>query len=265
MILLPPTEEDGVRPSAPSLSALRTDSAATYTWRIRASACVIAILFAVLLPAGCANSPAPVSAPAAPVATHADTTGAIIFAIDSQNSKANILVYRGGTLARLGHNHVITAKQLAGKVWIHPQFEKSGLDISFQVRDLIVDDAQERRDAGSDFPPEIPQADKDATRTNMLKPEVLDAQNFPEVRLQATRVQGSLDSPQITVGVSIKDVRREMTVPVKISMEGQQLKAQGEFDILQSEFGIKPFSVGLGALQVQDRLHIRFSVVAIRS
>jgi polyisoprenoid-binding protein YceI len=226
---------------------------------------VLLLLTTALAAGGCANSPAPISAPATQAAMRTDTTGAVVYDVDAQNSKVNILVYRGGTLARLGHNHVMTARQLAGKVWIHPQFEKSGFDISFQVRDLVVDDAQERRAAGSDFPPEIAQADREATRANMLKPEVLDAENFPEVRLQATNVQGSLASPQITVGIAIKDVRREMSVPVKISMAGQQLRAQGEFDVLQSEFGIKPFSVGLGALQVQDRLHIRFSIVAVRS
>lgn len=263
-MLSPRTKEVVARLAMSSLSALRTDGAVGHTWRLRASAGV-AIPLVLLLSAGCANSPAPISTPSAPPAVRADTTGAVVYAIDAGNSKANIFVYRGGTLARLGHNHVMTAKKLTGKVWIHPHFEKSGLDISFQVRDLIVDDAQERRDAGSDFPPEIPQADKDATRTNMLKPEVLDAENFPEVRLQATNVQGSLESPQLAVGVTIKDVRRELIVPVKISVAGSQLKAQGEFDVLQSEFGIKPFSVGLGALQVQDRLHIRFSIVAVRS
>jgi hypothetical protein len=55
-----------------------------------------------------------------------------------------------------------------------------------------------------------------------------------------------------------------MTVPVTFSVDPTQLSAQGEFDILQSDFGIKPFSVGLGVLQVQDRLHVHFSIVARR-
>jgi hypothetical protein len=57
-------------------------------------------------------------------------------------------------------------------------------------------------------------------------------------------------------------VSREVQVPVRIAAEGAKLTASGEFDILQTEFGIKPFSVALGALEVQDKLHIKFSVVA---
>jgi hypothetical protein len=51
---------------------------------------------------------------------------------------------------------------------------------------------------------------------------------------------------------------------MSLSLEGRQLQASGEFDILQSDFGITPFSVALGALQVQDRLHVTYRVVARR-
>jgi polyisoprenoid-binding protein YceI len=210
----------------------------------------------------CVNTARPIVPPVATAPVPADTRGATVFAVDAQQSELEILVYRAGTLARLGHNHVMIAKKLAGQVWIHPQFERSGFDISFQVSDLIVDDADARRAAGDDFPPEIAQSDKDATRVNMLKPEVLDAERFPEVRVQATNVRGELHTPQVVAGITIKDVRREVTVPVRLSFDGSKLVAQGEFDILQSDFGIKPFSVGLGTLQVQDRLHVRFTIVA---
>lgn len=213
---------------------------------------------------GCTNPARPITAPPATTHAAADTRGAAVYAVDAEKSTLAILVYRAGTLARLGHNHVMTANKLAGQAWIHPQFEKSGFDISFQVADLVVDDADARRAAGSEFPPEIPQSDKDATRTNMLKPEVLDAQQFPEIRVQATRVQGSTDAPKIVAGITIKGVRREVEIPITLTVEPARLSAHGEFDILQSEFGIKPFSVGLGTLQVQDRLHVRFSIFAQR-
>jgi hypothetical protein len=57
-------------------------------------------------------------------------------------------------------------------------------------------------------------------------------------------------------------VSRDVQVPVKMAVEGGKLTASGEFDILQTEFGIKPFSVALGALEVQDKLHIKFNITA---
>ena len=96
----------------------------------------------------------------------------------------------------------------------------------------------------------------------MLKPEVLDGEHYPEVKRRSAKVGGTLEAPQVTARITIKETSRDVAVPVKIEVAGGRLTASGEFDILQTEFGIKPYSVALGALEVQDRLHIKFTVVA---
>ncbi len=75
---------------------------------------------------------------------------------------------------------------------MHPQFARSGFELSFPVAQLVVDDPEARRAAGSDFPPDIPQSDKDGTRKNMLTPEVLDGEHYPEVKLRSAQVGGTL-------------------------------------------------------------------------
>ena len=96
----------------------------------------------------------------------------------------------------------------------------------------------------------------------MLRPEVLDAQGYPQIALRAAAVAGSLQAPRITARITIRNATRDVEVPTKLSVEGERLTASGEFDIQQTDFGIKPFSVAFGALEVQDRLHITFHVVA---
>jgi len=204
-------------------------------------------------------SPAP-TVPPAPAA--ADTRGATVYEVSPRSSLLSIHVFRGGKLSRLGHNHVMTSQDLAGRVWVHPEFARSGFELSFPVAQLVVDDPEARRAAGSDFPPDIPQSDKDGTRNNMLRPDVLDGERYPEVKLRSARVGGTLEAPQVTAHITIKDASRDVEVPVKIAIEGAKLTASGEFDVLQTEFGMKPFSVALGALEVQDRLHLEFKVVA---
>ena len=195
--------------------------------------------------------------PAAP-----DTRGAAVYEVSPQSSQVSIYVFRGGKFSRLGHNHVMTSQHLTGRVWVHPEFARSGFELSFPVAQLVVDDAEARRAAGSDFPPDIPQSDKDGTRKNMLKPEVLDGEHYPQVKLHSAKVGGTLQAPQVTANITIKDASHDVEVPVQIAIEGAQLTASGELDILQTEFGMKPFSVALGALEVQDRLHIKFTIVA---
>lgn len=222
-------------------------------------ACLVALLTACPKPV---RPPPP--APSVPPVVPADTSGATVYDVSAANSELDILVLRGGALSKLGHNHVISSRTLSGRAWLHPQFPRSGFELSLPVKDLIIDDPQSRRAAGGDFPPDVPQADKDGTRKNMLRPEVLDAERYPKITLSAARVAGTPESPSVTARITIKDVSREVAVPVKITVEGSRLSASGEFDIQQTDFGIKPFSAALGALEVQDRLHIKFKVVGQR-
>lgn len=193
-----------------------------------------------------------------------DLRGAVLYEVNPRHSLVNILVYRAGPLARLGHNHVMTVRQLAGRAWLHPDVTKSGFSLSFPVAALVVDDPEARRAAGDEFPPEIPAADREGTRMNMLRPEVLDGGRHPEVRLQSVRGDGPSPAARLMVRITLKGVSRDVPVTASVAVSGTSLTATGEFDLLQSDFGIQPFSVGLGALQVQDRLRVRFKVSADR-
>lgn len=209
-------------------------------------------------------TPAPVPVPTQPAPEKPAIKGATLYIVDPVASSVNIFVYRGGVMARLGHNHVMTARSLKGEVSMRPQLAQSSFELEFPVAELVVDDAQARQAAGADFPGEIPQKDRDGTRKNMLREEVLDAEHFPSVRLQSTSVSGTLPSARMMTRITIKAASHEVEVPVSIVTAGNQLTASGQFDIKQSDFGIKPFSIGLGALEVVDQLTIKFKVVAQR-
>ncbi len=191
-----------------------------------------------------------------------DTRGAVVYAIDAQDSSLHILVYRGGTLARLGHNHVVSSKSISGRAWVHSDFTRSGFEISVPVHSLIIDDAEARASHGEDFAAIVPQKDIDGTRRNMMKPEVLDGERFAEIAIASAQIAGTPESPKVLARIKIKDVVREMEIPLNLKVQQAQLTASGEFDLLQTEFGMKPFSIALGALEVQDRLHIVYDITA---
>jgi polyisoprenoid-binding protein YceI len=194
-----------------------------------------------------------------------DTRGATIYRVDPQSSELHIQVFRGGTLSKFGHNHVVSSRNLSGRVWLHPEFARSGFELVAPVNDLVVDDPQARRKAGSEFPPDVPQADQDGTRKNMLRSDVLDGERFRELTVKSAQISGTLEAPRIIARITIKDVSRDVAVPVKIATTGGRLTASGAFDVQQTDFGIKPFTAALGALAVQDRLHITFEITAVRS
>jgi polyisoprenoid-binding protein YceI len=216
----------------------------------------------VALTAGC-QAPKPAASPEQ-VATGGGTPPAVRtrYQVDSAASKLHILVYRAGAMARMGHNHVLSTEQLSGSVVIYPDLARSQLVLDLPVNSLLVDEPQARAAEGEDFSAEVPPEAREGTRANVLRAEVLDAVKFPVITLRAIEVNGSHTAPIVSVSVAIKDVAQVIDVPVQIRYGDRQISATGEFTVKQSAFGITPFSVGMGALQVRDELKIRFAIVA---
>lgn len=205
----------------------------------------------------------PQHAPAVPAAP-VEIRDATVYEIDPLESTLHVLVYRGGALARLGHNHVMSVRKMQGRLWSHTTTANSGFDVSFPVAGMIVDDPEARRAAGSEFPPDVPDADREATRGNMLR-AVLDAERFPVITLRSVSIAGPPTNPQVMARITIRNASRDVLLQPTVSIETDRLIVRGELDLLQSDFGIKPFSAALGALTVQDRLHVKFDVVARRT
>jgi polyisoprenoid-binding protein YceI len=212
-------------------------------------------------PSGVRKPEAP--SPAQPLAAP-DLRGATTYEIDATDSTVAIQVRRSGTLARLGHNHVMTSKNLSGRVWLQSALAHSGFEMTLPVNDLIVDDKDARARAGADFPGEIPQTDRDGTRKNMLRTEVLDSEHFATISLRSVAIRGSLPAVTAIARITIKGRNRDIEIPVNVTVSEATLTAKGAFDILQTDFGIKPFSIALGALEVEDKLHIEFALSARR-
>jgi polyisoprenoid-binding protein YceI len=204
-------------------------------------------------------------APPAPItaAFPADLQGAQLYRLAPERSTLHILVYRGGTMANLGHNHVISSSTLSGYVWLHDDLRRSGFNIALPVNDMIVDDAQARKDEGADFVSVVNDSARAGTRANMLKPEQLDGEHYPVIRLGSLDITGARAQPQVHVQITIKNKTSDLIVPVQLAAGEESLRVMGQFQTKQSDFGIQPYSVAMGALQVQDPLTVKFELVAL--
>ena len=231
-----------------------------YPWRILTC---LAVLTACTLPAPPAEPargiPASVLTPSTQPSSSQPTS---VYRIDSEASTLHILVYRGGTLARLGHNHVISSRSVSGRIWRSTALENSGFAISIPVHALIVDDNAARAAEGEDFPLNVAEDAKQGTKANMLRDTLLDGAHYPDISLHAVSLQGDADAPRVIATLRIKDQTRNITVPVTLRLADGNLHAKGEFEIKQTDFGITPLSVALGALLVLDAIKIKFDLVA---
>jgi polyisoprenoid-binding protein YceI len=222
----------------------------------------VGIASALALLTAC-RAPEPKPTPTQPVAAEGTPpTVRTRYQVDGAASRLHVLVYRAGTMARMGHNHVLSTDQLSGTVVVHPQLEQSQLVLDLPVNSLKVDEPAARAVAGEDFAAEVPPDAREATRANLLREEVLDAVRFPVINLRAVSISGTHHRPVLHVSLTVKGVAQRIEVPVTLSYRDRELAAVGEFAIKQSDFGITPFSVGMGALQVRDELRIRFAIAA---
>jgi polyisoprenoid-binding protein YceI len=96
----------------------------------------------------------------------------------------------------------------------------------------------------------------------MLSESLLDGANYPEIRLRATDVATAAEGYDVGVEITIKDQVRNVRVPMTVTQDAGVLTASGEFALKQSELGLKPFSVMLGALEVLDEMRVQFTVTA---
>jgi len=207
--------------------------------------------------------PAPPEGPPPSMPAPAQTfPGAVAYRIVPEQSLVRILALRGGKLASAGHNHVIASHDLGGTVWLHEEPGHSGFQIAMPVAQLAVDEQELRKDEGPEFAREVPQSAREGTLRNLLGAELLQADQFPLITLTSVQVTGTFEQLQARTRVEIRGQAHEIDVPVSVERAGNRLTATGEFAVRQSELGLAPFTVMLGALQVQDELKVKFRIVA---
>jgi hypothetical protein len=189
------------------------------------------------------------------------------YRIDSSRSELRVLVYRAGALAHLGHNHVMVNRNISGSVDLADPAGASTFHLNVPAGDFLVDDAQARREEGADFAAAVPEDARAGTLRNMLSAAVLNAEQFPVISISSAPPRDTLKDARpagLTASVAISVAGHESTlkVPLTLVSEAHQISASGTLELRQSALGLTPYSLLLGALQVQDSLTIKFTLVA---
>src|SRR4030095_9822590 len=178
-----------------------------------------------------------------------------VFRIDPARSLVVIEARRGGSLARIRHDHVVASHDVQG--YVAPEAGRS--DLHVELARLVVDEQPLRAEAGFDTRPS--EEDIDGTRKNMLK--VLEAERYPFALVGVTRAGKAGDS-KMNVSITLNGMNRDYPVPVQIDTTAEEVKVTGRLVLNQTDFGIVPLSILGGAIQVQDEVRMRFDIRARR-
>lgn len=191
-----------------------------------------ATLAVALALAGCAVAP-PLPAPA-------PTDG---------GQAVHILVFRGGSAARLGHNHVLRAGDL------RVDWPAAGPVLRFRLDALDIDPPGLRTALGPAFASSVDDEARAGTRANLLR--ALDAAAHPEVVVRTLGQVGEGARRAVEVEITLHGVTRRQWFVAEV--DGR--RARGQVVLRQSDFGIQPFTVLGGLLAVQDALVVQFELL----
>src|SRR2546423_12282851 len=225
-------------------------------------AVVTATLLSALL-GGCApllRGPAP--APAAPPADFPEgyyrealAQGKPVFRVDPAESLVVIEVRRSGSLARLGHDHVVASREVVG--YIAP--DEGRADLYVALARMQVDEPALRAQAGLDTQPG--EADVEGTRANMVE-KVLEAEKFPFALVGVSGANARRGDVPLSVTLTLHGSTRTLQVPARIDADADGMSVTGTLSFDQTDFGITPYSLLGGAIAVQNRVDLRFRIIA---
>ena len=100
-------------------------------------------------------------------------------------------------------------------------------------------------------------AEKGVCRSNALKS--LDAKKFPQIRFTSNQIAKTTDGYRLDGALEIHGTSRPQSVEVKVADSGDALELSAQVPVKQTDFGVKPFSLMMGALKVADVVTIAFT------
>jgi polyisoprenoid-binding protein YceI len=165
-----------------------------------------------------------------------------------------VRAFATGLLSAFGHNPTIAIPDFEGEILFNPEaLEQSSLRIVIHSASLTVtDDIRE----------------KDRMEINRaMHGEVLESDSYPDIVYECSRVTASKIGEGQYWGtlngeLMLHGVKRSQAVPVRISVNGDVLRATGEFSIRQSDYEIRPVSAAAGTVKLKDELKLSFDISA---
>jgi polyisoprenoid-binding protein YceI len=179
------------------------------------------------------------------------------YQLNAKQSDFSVQAFATGLLAGFGHNPVIAIRDFSGAAQFDPNtLTTASLEITVNAKSLAVVGKVKEKDRR-----EIEQTMFD---------EVLEVATYPEItfhstNITATQVAEGRYKARIIGDVTLHGLtRNNLWILAQVSLDGDKLRAQGDFSLQQTAFKIKPVSVAAGALKLKDELKFAFDLVGQR-
>jgi polyisoprenoid-binding protein YceI len=179
------------------------------------------------------------------------------YRLDSSQSKFIAHAMAGGLLWFKGHDHLVAVRDFTGEAQLTPdQINTASLQIDAKTASMI--------ETSSVFTDPQKQIIDKELREIVLQPE-----QYPDIVFRSTQVSGEKgagDSYDLKIigNLTLHGVTKQITIPTKVTLTGNDLRAVGEFSIERGDFKVKATSAVHGLVQVRDTVKFNFDIVGHR-
>jgi len=163
----------------------------------------------------------------------------------------------GGLLWFKGHDHHLVAREFSGEAELTPDsITPASLHFVVKAGSLV--------ETGAVFT----DAQKEIINKE-LKEIVLHPDKYPDITFQSTSVkakpaEGGGHDVEIRGNLTLHGVTRPEEIHARVTTQGNEMHAIGEFSIDRGGYGVKATSAFHGMVQVRDTVKFNFDMVARR-
>ena len=175
--------------------------------------------------------------------------------VNTEHSRVFIFVDKTGVV---GHQHSVEGKLSSGSLFLNNSKEGS---LVFNMTSFDADTPKGRKYLGLEGTTDEPTRQK--VNANMLGAEILNVKKYPTAKFEHVKIvaknsksKRQLPEYSLVGDFTLHEKTRRIEIVCDLEEKDGWHHIRGGFKILQSDYGIKPFSKMLGAVGVTDELTI---------
>lgn len=184
------------------------------------------------------------------------TGAAVRYRIVPEQSKFFVQARRGGLAWFKGHSHNLAVRDFDGV---------AELDLTSVTPASLVLNV---RAASLEETDPVFTSEQKAIIKKELDELVLESKKYPEISFRSTSVTGKPSGGgfdvEIIGNLSLHGVTKPIKIPVRVTIEGDSIRAVGKFEIDRKDFNVKATNAFHGLVRVKHDVEFEFDIVARR-
>jgi len=181
----------------------------------------------------------------------------VTYNLDASQSKFMAHANRSGLAWFKGHSHHLAASDFSGQVQLTP-------DTITPASLRLVVKAASLHETGADFTDQQKQIINKELKDIVLLPD-----KYPDITFQSANVTAKNSGAgryevKLDGNLTLNGTTKRVTIPAVVTLQGDTLRAVGEFSINRDDYKVKATSAFHGLVRVDNDIKFEFDIVGRR-